>query len=523
MDGDDAGGHHPAARDDAYYAARLPAASDEEEEDCDDLYGDVNVGFLPLLPLSPSPAPNSPPKTPSPGPGCVGSIPFPSPSPSPPPRRAPAPTSPPKTPSPGCVIPSPSPPPRRAPAPEPLPRREPEPRPEHAAAPRHQPPRPTPPPPAAPPRRHAPPQPQRAPRGGASYPSPPRYTAVYVSDLHWWTTDAEVEAALPRAAAAALCGLHFYSDKCTGKSRGICRAEFLDAAAAASAAAALHGRAFRGRHCAASLARPPGLPRVGDDADSCAEAARAPNPTRGNVGPVLGDRPAVAPPPPSAVPRPSPGPPFGGIMGGVGGYGGFQSMGQYNAGIGTGMVPSPVAPHVNPAFLAAGGMAMRGPGVWHGQGMAGGLWGAQQEWNFRGCPMPWQQQLAAPMQHQQAQQQYRNGDYGWGRGRRRERPGTRSDERSIGNVNYPDRRQSDRNGGDWYEEHDREESGRHRERVLEKEREREQHWNERDRHGSDKRRHQDYTEHADFDRRGRARSRSQSRYDDDDDRPRRRR
>ncbi|CAN6239775.1 unnamed protein product [Urochloa humidicola] len=516
MDGDDAGGHPAAvsgssrhALRDGACAARLPTPSDDDEEDCDDLYGDVNVGFLPLLPLSPSPAPTSPPpKTPSPGPGF--SIPFPSP----PPRRAQAPTSPPKTPSPGCPIPSPSPPPRRAPPPEP------EPQPEPAAAPRHQPPRPTPPP--APPRHHAPPQPQRAPRG-ASYPSPPSYTAVYVSDLHWWTTDAEVEAALPRAAAAALCGLHFYSEKSTGKSRGICRAEFLDAAAAAEAAAALHGRAFRGRHCVASLARPAALNRLGDDADTCAEAARAPNPTRGpgnggrgasaaatvrgNVGPVQGDRPAVAPPPLSAVPRPSPGPPFGGIMGGVGGYGGFQSM----------------APHVNPAFLAAGGMAMRGPGVWHDQGMAGSLWAAQQEWNFRGCPMPWrQQQLAAPMQHHQAQQQYGNGDYGRGCGKRRERPGAWSEERSIGNVSYPDRRQSDRDGGDWYEEHDHE-KGRHRERVLEKERERERHRNERDRHGGDKRRHQEYTEHADFDRRGRARSRSQSRDDGDDDRPRRRR
>lgn len=515
MDGDDAGGHLAAAsaspraeetiaavRGDAY-AARLPTPSDDEE-DCDDLYGDVNVGFLPLLPLSPSPAPTSPPKTPSPG--C--SIPFPSPSP----------------------------PPRRAPSPEPEPQPEP-------ATPRHQPPRP--PPPPAPPRHHVPPhpQPQRAPpRGGgaSSYSSPPRYTALYVSDLQWWTTDAEVEAALPHGAAAALCGLHFYSDKYTGKSRGICRAEFRSAAAAASAAAALHGRAFHGRHCAASLSRPPALHRLGDDSDSCGEVDRAPNPTRGpgtggrgagsattvrgNVGPLLGDRPTLPPPPMSVIPRPSPGPPFGGIMGGVGGYGGFQSTGQYNAGMGTAMVPSPVAPYVNPSFLVAGGMAMRGPGMWHDQGMAGGLWGAQQGWNFRGCQMPWQQ-LAPPVQHHQGQahQQYGNGNYRKGRGMKRERPSSRSEHRSIGNVSYPDRRQSDSDGGDLYKEQDREEKGRHRERVLEKEREQERHWNERDRHGGDKRRHQEYTDHADFDRRGRERSRSQSRDDGDDDRPRRRR
>ena len=371
-----------------------------------------------------------------------------------------------------------------------------------------------------------PPRPQRAPRGGgasASYSSPPRYTALYISDLHWWTTDAEVEAALELTphgggGAAALCSLHFYSEKFTGKSRGICRAEFLNAAAAASAAAALHGRAFHGRHCVASLDRPPALNRLSDDSDSCAEAARTPNPTRGlgnggrgasnattgrgNVGPVLGDRPTLALPPLSVVPRPSPGPPFGGIMGGVGDYGGFQSMGQYNVGMGCGMMPSPVAPNLS--FLAAGGMAMRGPGVWHDQGMAGGLWGVQQAWNFRGCQVPWRQ-LPPPVQHQ-----YGNWNYGKGRGMRRERPGSRSEERGIGKVSYPDRRQSDR------------EKGQHRERALEKERKRERHWNERDRHGGDKRRHQEYTEHTDFDRRGRARSRSQSGDDSDDDRPMRR-
>ncbi|KAF8715012.1 hypothetical protein HU200_027558 [Digitaria exilis] len=307
-----------AVRDDAYGRPRTPSDGDEEE-DYDDLYGDVNVGFIPLLPPSPSPSPTSPPKTPSPG----------------------------------CSILSlsPSPPPRRAPAPEPPPQREPAAPPE-PAAPLHQPPRPPPPLPPPAPRYHVPPQTQRTPRGvGATLNLAPHGHA---------------------AAAAALCGLHFYSDKYTGKSRGICRAEFLNAAAAASAAATLHGRAFHGRHCVASLDRPPALHRLGDDSDSCAEAAPAPNPTRGlgnggrgatnatTVRGNVGDRPA--PPPLPVVPRQSPRPPFGGIMGGVGGYGGFQSIGHYNAGVGTGTVSSVVAPHVNPSFLAASAMAMRGPG-----------------------------------------------------------------------------------------------------------------------------------------------------------------
>ncbi|KAL6652589.1 hypothetical protein ACP70R_011514 [Stipagrostis hirtigluma subsp. patula] len=522
MDGGDAGGHHavsPASpRAEAIAAlreARLPAPAGDE--DYDDLYGDVNVGFLPLLPLSPSPSPTSPPKTPSPGR-------LPSPSAPPPPHRVPA------------------------PAPEPHPK---------PAAPRHQPPPPRPPPPA--PRHYMPQQqsqPQRAPRGDAFSSSPPSGAALYVSELHWWTTDAEVEAALAPH-AAALRGLYFYSDKYTGKSRGICRADFHHPSAAASAAAALHGRAFHGRHCVASLSRPPALQRLGDD--SYVEAAPAPNPTRGrgnggpsrgpsnptaiggNVGSALGDRPALAPlPPRSMAPRPV-GLPFVDMMGGVGGYGGFQSMGQYNGGMGTGMMPSAVAPHMNSAFLAAGGMPMRGPAVWHDQGMAGGLWGAQQPWNFRG-QMPWQQ-VMPPAQHHQAQQQNRSGDYGKGRVMVRERLGSRSGERSIDNVrSYPKRRQSDNDGGDCYKEYGHEESGRYRQRVPEKEREREGQRDERDRRGSDNRRCQEYTEHNerdrrggdnrryqeyterdDLDRRGRTRSRSQTRDGEDDDYPRKRR
>ncbi|WVZ86024.1 hypothetical protein U9M48_032871 [Paspalum notatum var. saurae] len=495
MGGDDAGGQLLAASASPHADEAIAAVRDDsrfpstpsDAEAYDDLYGDVNVGFIPLLPFTPSPAPTSPPKTPSPGR---------SPSPSPPPHRAPAPKT-------------------------HAQQREPEPQPKPATPRHHQP--PLPPPPAL---RHHQPPPQRPPRGGGdSYSSAlPRCTALYISELHWWTTDEEVEAALAaHGAAAALYGLRFYNEKQTGKSRGICRADFLHHAAAASAAAVLHGHAFHGRRCVASLTRPPALHRLGDDSDSYAKAPRAaPNPARGlgnggrgptdatavrgNVGPSLGDRPPLAPlpRPRSVVPRPSPGQPFGGGMGSVAGYGGFQSMGHYN-----GTMLSAVPPQMNPAFLAAGGMAMHGSGVWHGRGMSGGLWGAQHGWNFRGYQMPWQQPMP-PTQKYQAQQQHGNGEYRKGRGmRQQERPSNRSEERSTGNVRYLDGRQADRDGS-------------RQERVLEKERE-QRHCNERDRHVDDKRKHQEYTECADLDRRRRVTSRSQSMDDSDDDRPRRRR
>jgi cleavage and polyadenylation specificity factor subunit 6/7 len=235
------------------------------------------------------------------------------------------------------------------------------------------------------------------------------------------------------------------------------------------------------------------------------------------VGSTLGDRPAQAPPPQLWVAQRAHGLPFGGTMGSGRGYGGFQPLEQFNAGMGTGMMPPAVAPHMNPAFLAAGGIAMRGPGVWPDQAMDVGFWGAQPQWNFRGCQLPWHR----PAPTMQAQQQHGEGEYGKILGMSRGRPG-RSDGMGIGNVrSHPERRQSDHDGGDLYKEHDREERSGHGERVPKKEREPERQWDDGDRCRGDKRRYQEYTDDDDNnDRRVWARARSQSRNDVYDDHPR---
>ncbi|XP_051217747.1 uncharacterized protein [Lolium perenne] len=445
------------------------------DDDLDDLYGDFDLGFLPLPPLSPSPS--SPPKTPSPG----LSLPSPTPSSSP--------------------SPSPSPPPRRTPSPDPHRRRQPEPEPNPIH--QHQPPLPAPksptqqhqpPPPRAAPNpppspRHQPPLPapkaptlrlQRAPARPAPSPSPPTATALYIGDLPWWTTDAELEAAL--APHGELRGLHFFADKPSGKSRGHCRADFLHPAAAASAAAALHGRAFDGHHCVASLSRPPALQRADADSD-----APPPNPAlarannRGNAA-FLGDGSSLGP----MAPRPRA---FGAM---IGDGGGFPPVGQCGP---------MAASHVNPAYLAASRMAMCGNGaeMWHNQGMPGGFWGGPQPWNFGGCEMPWQQ----------PGQQYRNGDYGKMRSTGRERPGGRNEDRDAGNFRgNPNRRQCGRGGGERPGDRDR------------RWEQRERNYDDRDRRGGQKRRYQEYSEREDWQKRGRARL-SQSRNSDDDDDPRR--
>ena len=62
---------------------------------------------------------------------------------------------------------------------------------------------------------------------------------VYVGNLQWWTTDAEIE---------ALCGqfgsvssIRFFEERSNGKSKGYCLVEFADAASAAQCKAKLHG------------------------------------------------------------------------------------------------------------------------------------------------------------------------------------------------------------------------------------------------------------------------------------------
>jgi cleavage and polyadenylation specificity factor subunit 6/7 len=96
---------------------------------------------------------------------------------------------------------------------------------------------------------------------------------------------------------------------------------------------------------------------------------------------------------------------------------------------------------------------MRGPRVWPDEAMDGGFWGAQLPWNFRGCQLPWQR----PSLTMQAQQQQGLWNFGKGRSMRGGRAG-RSEEKGTGNVgSYPERRQSNHDGGDLYKEHDREE------------------------------------------------------------------
>jgi len=64
-------------------------------------------------------------------------------------------------------------------------------------------------------------------------------TILYISNLHWWTTDAAVEAAA--GAFGPLVSARFLEERASGRSRGVAVVEFADAESAKRCKAELHG------------------------------------------------------------------------------------------------------------------------------------------------------------------------------------------------------------------------------------------------------------------------------------------
>lgn len=79
-----------------------------------------------------------------------------------------------------------------------------------------------------------------APQAPQPPPSPKvNSTVLYISNLHWWTTDATVETAA--AAYGPLVSCRFLEERVSGKSRGTACVEFADPEAAKRCKAELHG------------------------------------------------------------------------------------------------------------------------------------------------------------------------------------------------------------------------------------------------------------------------------------------
>ncbi|KAM1100687.1 hypothetical protein FF1_007104 [Malus domestica] len=87
-------------------------------------------------------------------------------------------------------------------------------------------------------------------------------TILFVGDLHWWTTDAELEAELCKYGPVK--EVKFFDEKASGKSKGYCQVEFFNPNSATACKEGMHGHVFNGRPCVVAFASPFSVKRMGE-------------------------------------------------------------------------------------------------------------------------------------------------------------------------------------------------------------------------------------------------------------------
>ncbi|XP_068637839.1 uncharacterized protein [Aristolochia californica] len=87
-------------------------------------------------------------------------------------------------------------------------------------------------------------------------------TILFVGELHWWTTDAELESELSKYGQVK--EVKFFDEKASGKSKGYCQVEFYDPAAASVCKDGMNGYVFNGRPCVVAFASPYTVRRMGE-------------------------------------------------------------------------------------------------------------------------------------------------------------------------------------------------------------------------------------------------------------------
>ncbi|XP_072981471.1 uncharacterized protein [Typha angustifolia] len=86
-------------------------------------------------------------------------------------------------------------------------------------------------------------------------------TMLFVGELHWWTTDAELETVLSQYGRVK--EIKFFDERASGKSKGYCQVEFYDSTAATACKEGMNGYAFNGRQCVVAFASPQSLRQMG--------------------------------------------------------------------------------------------------------------------------------------------------------------------------------------------------------------------------------------------------------------------
>ncbi|KAF6176979.1 hypothetical protein GIB67_027779 [Kingdonia uniflora] len=87
-------------------------------------------------------------------------------------------------------------------------------------------------------------------------------TNLFVGELHWWTTDAEIEGVLSHYGRVK--EIKFFDERASGKSKGYCQVEFFDSSAAAACKEGMNGHVFNGRACVVAFASPQTLRQMGN-------------------------------------------------------------------------------------------------------------------------------------------------------------------------------------------------------------------------------------------------------------------
>eukprot|EP00873_Tetraselmis_striata_P037890 jgi/Tetstr1/458154/TSEL_044645.t1 len=184
-------------------------------------------------------------------------------------------------------------------------------------------------------------------------------SAIYIGNLQWWTTDADLEIACSEY--GKVVNIRFQEEKTNGKSKGSAIVDFMEPEAAVPCRDGLHARVINGRNAAVTLHR------------------------EGGPGRNMGGGPGPRGPAPGGAPHPGRGGQWGGGGGGGGGNrsGGGGRRDRPRAGMGNpgrGMPGMPGMPGMmggfNPAMMnpamMAGMMGMSGM-MGMGGGMGGGM------------------------------------------------------------------------------------------------------------------------------------------------------
>lgn len=86
-------------------------------------------------------------------------------------------------------------------------------------------------------------------------------TTLFVGELHWWTTDAEIENVLSQYGRVK--EIKFFDERASGKSKGYCQVEFFESGSAAACKDGMNGYVFNGRPCVVAFASPQTIRQMG--------------------------------------------------------------------------------------------------------------------------------------------------------------------------------------------------------------------------------------------------------------------